>query len=903
MDRLIAKLGAALLAIAALSGILPGGASPVFAQSPTGWQASDDDKWLFEVRDGKFSLGEGVGGYQTDRGVCVDLADMIMALDLPVRLDKKSRRATGWVFQEGRTLTIDRDSGKVEIASKAETLAPGTIYDTPEGWCVETKALSRWLGAELKVDLANSSLSVVSERKLPFQLAAERRARAQSIRTSDSFDLSTLPQASRPYKIWQTPSVDVIASAAYGNGATASRVQARWDVLASGEVAGASFDARAFSDDKGKPAGLRLRAYRSDPAGGLLGPLRATYAAIGDVSSPATALSANSGAGRGAAITNRPLDQPESFDRTDFRGELPPGWDAELYHNGALLGFATPDPAGRYEFLDIPLYFGTNLFEVVVYGPQGQVRRETRSITVGPGAVPPGDTWYWAGVVEAGHDLIGRPPDSFRGFGWRAQAGLEHGIDQRTSVGVNLSSIVLDAIRRNYLEAALRRAFGKILTEFSGAWQVDGGYAARGQLLAEFKGTFLRAQTEWRASDFVSERLDDDVRWNSSLSGQHNFGLGGFVLPVTVEARHIQRTDGGSEARVGGRTSFSLRSLSLTAGINRQTTRSTFQATPNDQMVAQLLANARLGPVRVRGEAEIDLGKTGGQRYAAVAEYPIDETADLRFDASYNTETADYRATAGLSKQFKSFAASAYAGLSRSGAATAGFNLAFSFGPDPRTGGIRFSRSKLASRGQAVALVFTDENGDGKHQAHEKVEKDVLITAGQALSENPTDRSGRAVVDDLDPWRPVLIGIDANSLSSAYLQPSLPGRVITPRPGVATLVEIPLVSAGEIEGVVVRRNGSSVEGLELELVDARGTVRARTRSEFDGFFLFEGVPYGGYAIRLSKLSAGAAKIERSGLIDAVALTTDKPRLRLGRLFIDADQVPVELPDVIASTAL
>src|SRR3546814_1723683 len=56
-------------------------------------------------------------------------------------------------------------------------------------------------------------LRVDAKETLPFQLAAERRARAASIRPQAAFDLASLPQASRPYRAWATPSVDVVATA------------------------------------------------------------------------------------------------------------------------------------------------------------------------------------------------------------------------------------------------------------------------------------------------------------------------------------------------------------------------------------------------------------------------------------------------------------------------------------------------------------------------------------------------------------------------------------------------------------------------------------------------------------------------------------------------------------------
>ncbi len=87
--------------------------------------------------------------------------------------------------------------------------------------------------------------------------------------------------------------------------------------------------------------------------------------------------------------------------------------------------------------------------------------------------------------------------------------------------------------------------------------------------------------------------------------------------------------------------------------------------------------------------------------------------------------------------------------------------------------------------------------------------------------------------------------------------------MVVPRPGVAAEVEIGLVGAGDIEGVLVKNDGSGFEGLDVELVDAAGKVVATARSDYDGFFLFERVAYGHYRFRLTAESAEAAGVERA----------------------------------------
>jgi hypothetical protein len=125
-----------------------------------------------------------------------------------------------------------------------------------------------------------------------------------------------------------------------------------------------------------------------------------------------------------------------------------------------------------------------------------------------------------------------------------------------------------------------------------------------------------------------------------------------------------------------------------------------------------------------------------------------------------------------------------------------------------------------------------------------------------------------------------LIGVDASSLPDPLLSPSGPGIVVTPRPGVIATVELGLTGAGEVDGTLVKAGGTSLEGVDLELVDARGIVMSRTRSDFDGYFLFERVPYGQYRLRIAKASADAARLH-AGLAGDVQVSGTAPSLHLG----------------------
>jgi hypothetical protein len=95
-------------------------------------------------------------------------------------------------------------------------------------------------------------------------------------------------------------------------------------------------------------------------------------------------------------------------------------------------------------------------------------------------------------------------------------------------------------------------------------------------------------------------------------------------------------------------------------------------------------------------------------------------------------------------------------------------------------------------------------------------------------------------------------------------------------------VQIGLVGGGSVEGALMKSGELGFEGVDLELVDAAGKVAGSARTDFDGFFLFDRVPYGRYSLRVSAASAAAAKIG-SNLASNLEVSADHSVIRLGSI--------------------
>lgn len=880
MKRFASRTGKAALSAAAFIAAALGASAPAAAQSR--WQASDDDALLMKFTVGQHELVNEVRGYQTDRGICLDLADVIQSFDLPVRLDTKSRRATGWLFAEDQTFVIDRDSDTVQNRNEGAAPLQDDIFDTPEGWCVRLEALSRWFGVGLTADLYNSSIRIDNSAKLPFIEAIERRSRAARLRKpAPAFDLSSYPQAGAEYRMWRTPSVDVnVQARSTTGGRGASRRSARFEMTAAGEAGKVSYTARLASDEQLQPQSLRFTAYRNDIGGGLLGPLAATRVAAGDAELPAGQLTGRSVVGRGAFVSNRPLGAPARFAATTLRGAMPAGWDAELYRNGQLIAFQQESGDGRYLFEDLDLQFGRNEFEVVLYGPQGQIRRIREDVPVGRQMIEPGKTYYWAGIVQQDRDLIelsGRAPAPDSGH-WRWGIGVERGLDQRTSAGLGYQSFVLAGRRRQYVEGNLQRTFGSMQVQLAGAHELGAGFLVEGTALGKLGPVNLTGSAAWTSRDFSSDFGDSSVRYRAGLRADTSLKLGKFYLPLQAGFSRIDRRDGTRINEWSVATSTSILGTSLRGELSRESGSGVRE--PETRL--KLLASRRLFGLPLRAGADfIVAGPDTGLENARISTgKQLDEVSDINLEIEYAKASGETDFKLGYTRDFNKFSLRTDASYRTDGAIGLNLSLAFSLGPDPVSGGVRMTSERLARSGQASVTVFRDDDGDGRLSPGEEPLKDVMVEAGLRFRDAVTAENGRTIVDGLIPFQPVLVGVDQSTLDDPFLVPASKGVVVVPRPGVVTEVLLPMSPSGEVEGTLLTASGTPQPGAEMELVDRRGAVAATTVSEYDGFFLFEQVPYGSYRLRLTTPVARKLHV-REALASTVTVGRDNDVARLG----------------------
>jgi hypothetical protein len=666
---------------------------------------------------------------------------------------------------------------------------------------------------------------------------------------------------------------------------TGVKVDRRASVYAAGEIARLSYDVQVATDQKGIPATLRLRAYRSDPDGHLLGPLHATHFGFGDVAGLATRLGGSATSGRGAVVTNRPVVNPTNFDRTRFEGELPAGWDAELYRNGELLAFAHSDDRQRYVFDDVQLMYGENEIKIVLYGPQGQVRTREEMINVGEDNVPAGKTWYWAGINQPGRDLISLDKENVSPVEPKMQAtvALEHGLNDRTSVGVLARTMLLDDQRVTFVEGSVRRSIGSALIEVGASRESTGGTAARAQLLAKLGPVNVSAEAV-TAHNFHLDAGPPVTINDARVALDAPIHIGRAIIPAHTDIHYVDRPDGSGQLEAAARLAATIDRFNLAADVKYTRQYLAKGPAPPADVVADLIGTGRIGPVRVRGSATWEINGHSRFRGAELTGYwSGSDTTDWEGTLAYDGPEHRGRVRISNIHRFNGLALALTGEAATDGSVAVGLNLNFSLDP---THGFALSRLPLASGGSVRARVYRDLNDNGVADPGEPLEKGALITAGHTLAEKPTDSKGMVTVAGLATFTPITVGIDRTSLGDPMLAPKKALQVVVPRPGVPAQVDIALVGAGDVEGALLKSGGLGFEGVDLEIVDASGAILGTARTDYDGYFLFEGVPYGTYRIRLAKSSADVIGVDPD-LHLKVTVTDDHPVVRTGSIQISA----------------
>ncbi|MFC3099894.1 hypothetical protein [Altererythrobacter lauratis] len=856
-------------------GLAPG--QPVFPAAEGAPLFSVQDELILQLRVAGVQASDTIIAYGTRAGLYLPLGEMAQILDLAIRVSDGGQFAGGWFLGEDRVIEIDLRQGTLTTSAGTVPLPQGVAQAFEGDLYLRSDFLASLLPIDIAPDLRAQAVLLTTREPFPFEERMRREAlRAQlGQRGGNGTQAETFPREDTPWRALSVPmaSMDLRGVSDSGKG-----TRAEGDLWLAGDVAFMTGQVFLGATTRDGLVAALVELGRRDADGDLLGPLGATEFQLGDVATPSLPLGLRGTAGRGGFITNLPLEQASVFDRIDLRGVLPDGYEVELYRNDILLGSTAQAVNGQYEFLEIPVDYGLNIFRLVFYGPQGQRREEVRRISVGDGRLSAGQLNYSFGMVQRGTNLLGVEGPDFRPglrYGdWQATGELAYGLTSDFTAVASAAWYEDGVDQRWIASAGMRTGIGALAIR--GDAGLSGGGGGRlghglggglgGPLLGgsfalthfEYGGGFV---DEVHSLDTAAMRRASEADFNTALQlGSQETGI---TLPLSARLRYAEYADGRTRLAAGLRGSARLEGLLVSNTLDYLR-----NAAPGGIGFSQLVGNFDLANIgrsdtQLRGSLgyrllpDIALVQVGGN-----VAHRLDPRTLLSATAAYAVEAKDLALGLSAARSFDRFSLALdgqYAFRQRSYAVA--LRLGLSFGRDPLRRQFFVDRPGVATSGGVAAQAFHDRDGNGVFSSGDMALPDVDFAVFNATA--TTDAAGMARLTDLGHGQRVSVQIDPATLPDITMAPARRGIEIVPRAGRIHVAAFPVVELSEVEGTVSFTGGDGnrgVSGLRLQLRDALGEVAHTTRTERGGYYFFEQVRPGPYALVIDP-----AQAERLGI--------------------------------------
>ncbi len=814
----------------------------------------DHELWVLQLRLGGRVLADGVLAIDRSGEILLPLDVLADAYDLAIRVDARRARADGWIVHPGRPFELDLGSDVLSVEGARSTLDTASIVIWSGDIYVDAKSLSTWWPVDIEVDRRKLRIESIPRERLPVEdrLDRERLHRRMGMR-SGAIERGG---SRREYEWVSTPAIDVNLNSRVLRPVLGGShdLESRYDIATAGDLLQLHTETlfTGIADEYGR---LRARAGRRDIDGEMGGPLRMKEFAVGDVHTPSVSLLSQTRGGRGAQISNFPIDYYAELGQLTLEGDLRPGWDVELYRDEVLLDFASADSALRYRFEDVPTVPGLNVLRLVFHGPRGELREEERRVWMDGGLAPSGETRYRLtfnqhdedlvrfGDVGGEEDLRGEP---------RGIAELEHGFSDAFTLALGAATLPLADGQHEYANVSARSQLAGSLVRVDLLGEGDGGFAGGAGWQTRLYGVTMGLQHhEYR--DFLSERNrtfgGEDLlgRTEANLSGR----VARFVQPFQYRLAFGASRLAGGRLDTDGllRVSTWLRPLWLTHTLRGNLDRG--DGVNTQQLDGDFLASYRRGALGMRGRLAYNADPGDLTSASLVGDWtPLPRTTTrLGVIHTFRERTT---VLASLSRRLGPLVLSAHVEVDDKGLSQAGVGVSFGFTPDPYAGRPRIQAPGATRSGAVGARAFLDENANGVFDTDERPLPGIGFRA-RGVRNARTEADGTTLLTDLPVDQHLSVGLDPGTLEDPHwVTPREDERVVL-RPGSPVTLDFPVVPVGEVDGFIRLGSGETAKplpGVSVQLVDETGEVVQSTRSEIDGFFLFQKVIAGRYHLRV-----------------------------------------------------
>ncbi len=853
---------------------------PGYSSSSDPLELTEDNLLIFDMQYSRKVLNKGLIGYGNQDKVLLALNEITNSLDFNIDVDPANGQANGWFITEDSKFELDVPKSKLMINGEKYSLPDGHIEVGKNDIYVDSRSLTEWFPVDFNIAFSDLTVDINPREKLPFQEKLDRELRREKLAKEKS-NLPKLPRAETEYHLSSMPFVDVNLSSTFTNNNQESKVGSKYSILSRGDLANMSSSIYLSGDNEDGLNNLRLLMEKTDPEHGLLGDLNASKFSFGDINPSYFPIHSNYPIERGVTIQKGDIERSGVFDTTNFKGNLQPGWEVEVYHNERLVASTMVGEDGLYRFDEVPVYYGKNDFKLISYGPQGQTKEETKLITVGEDMIQKGKEGYQLSISQQGTKLIdvNKEDDEEPGDdSARLVTNYEYGLSNNLSLSTGISSFEIGKKRHGYLNFGIKGVAGRIAAKADVVHDIADGDAFHMVTQTGLGPLSIRAEHEM-FSDFIDEDTADST---DPLQSTTNVKANGLLPDTNLFSQtqygfsfeNVIRKD--SHYSIYGMDLYiakHFKKISLSNSLHGK--KSTYEPLSDPIVNGSFRAIGNFNSNYIRGTLNYDVQpEISLKSLNLLNRWQINKGLSLNARLLRNLqEQGKSEGSLSLNWDTGKFLLTPRLSYDSDGIFRAFIGLDFSFGQEPRTDRFELSSKQLADSGAVSAFVFNDKNANQLFDEGDEPLKDVEIKAIQAGKSSKTDSSGVAFITGLTKNATTDVEINSDSLEDPFWVPSFKGNSITPPPGNVHLFDFPVISTGEVDGTiyVVDQEGKKtrLKSAEIQLLDESGKEVQTIKSEFDGFYLFMKVPPGAYTVRVNPddlksrglLSTPAEKVE------------------------------------------
>jgi hypothetical protein len=490
---------------------------------------------------------------------------------------------------------------------------------------------------------------------------------------------------------------------------------------------------------------------------------------------------------RGVLLSNKPQIERKYFETINLEGHLGEGWEVELYVNNKLVDFTHTDQNGDYNFL-VDIVYGSSQIVLKMFGPDGQMETEEKFISVPFNLIPKNNVEYTlaAGTSQSSIDR-----------GKYGQGMLFYGILDNLTAGVSGDIPIASDTGE---KAAIA---GEMTYHPIGNLILNGSYSPGNSMKLSMNYSQpsvigINGSVTNYYENSINNRMGQisNLRFSISLPlkfGQRRLGLRYHLnLDNYRNYKHINMSYGFS----GSIYKFNFNYIGTNKAMK-------FSSRTDREITSQLIFSSNLINF-IRPQVKLNYNHHQ-KRFSAIAIFlskRIFKTgqAAFSFERNLQSKSNTFMFSLGLFTDFAEFSAKTY---SFSGQLSVSQMQRGSIRYDQWTKAFKFDRKNGLGFGTALIWPFLDQNYNGVREADEPLLPELRAKVGGS-SGKKYGKGQLYYYDGLRAYDRFTVQIDPFSLDNPQLQPAHDNFLVTVNPNTVSEINIPVVMAGEVTGLVDR---------------------------------------------------------------------------------------------------